>query len=75
MTKTQSSHKELIPQRIRYMREDANMSYEELSNKTSISIGNLKKKWKPLNMENSLLLILRCSPKFFQYQSMLYFLI
>ncbi len=43
MTKTQSSHKELIPQRIRYMREDANMSYEELSNKTGISIGNLKK--------------------------------
>lgn len=43
MTKTKFSYKELIPQRIRYMREDANMSYEELFNKSGISIGNLKK--------------------------------
>lgn len=38
MTKTKFSYKELIPQCIRYIREDANMSYEELSNKSGISM-------------------------------------
>lgn len=42
MNKENMDYTTQISERIRYMREDANMSYEELSEKTGISIEHLK---------------------------------
>ena len=42
MNKTQSLSKNFVAQRIHYMRKEANMSYEELSQKSGVSIKHLK---------------------------------
>lgn len=42
MNKTQSLSKNFVAQRIHYMRKEANMSFEELSQKSGVSVKHLK---------------------------------